>query len=626
MKKLYFLILFATAAGVGQTSMTFQTNSFMFVKDRVVFVKDGIDLQTANNFIYLRNESQLLQNGTTAANNNKGVGKISLFQEGTVNNYCYNYWCSPIGQATAAIGNGAFDITTSNGMINRPTSNILSTAATNVASPNYDGSTSASSLVISNRWIYTYNPGTLYSQWDYIGATPLAINAGQGFTMKGTSGDDATLAGETTVNNPVGVDSQRYDFRGKANSGDITIPLLNGEQTLTGNPYPSAIDLKAFLINNPNTTGVAYFYDQDKTVASHVLTAYKAGNGIYSPVAPGGITNPNPLIGYMGLYTPATFYNYDGNGVSLGVALGTGGTYQRRFSPIGQGFYLEGTASGSTATMRDAYRVYVKEDPSLSRFERTTGTSTTNGFLTEIQSVAGWNYTQVSLADPPHIKFNAMMNNQGIRQSSLVFIPEATDGVDRAADAKSDDTAYLPADVYFVLDNKPYLINVLDFNIDKKIPMGFKNTEPTNFKFTVHQIVNFTDSENVYMHDKINNTYTDIKNGLFEVNLPAGTNNTQFEITFTNPLKIEDITTSNFSVVQNNTNQLLMVANPKRIDIKEIQLYDVVGKSVFNKKQNSVKDAYQFATSTYSDGIYIVKIISNDNKEFSQKVLVSNKK
>jgi hypothetical protein len=36
--------------------------------------------------------------------------------------------------------------------------------------------------------------------------------------------------------------AQRYDFRGKPNDGTIDIPVLLDELTLTGNPYPSALN------------------------------------------------------------------------------------------------------------------------------------------------------------------------------------------------------------------------------------------------------------------------------------------------------------------------------------------------------------------------------------------------
>lgn len=625
MRKLYFIIAFVSYSVFAQTSMTFTGTSYMYVKDRFVFVKNGIDLR-ANTNLYLRNEAQLLQ-GRVGTSQNAGPGKLSVFQEGTSGEYSYNYWCSPVGNTLLASGNETFGIT----LLNQPVNNITSTPVATISAPNYNGT--ANPLTIADYWIWKYNTGLNYSDWDFVGSTT-SLGAGEGFSMKGTGGDDTanTLAiGEATDNNPSSADAQRYDFRGRAYDGDITIPVLAGNETLTGNPYPSAIDLKAFLsdVANSACTGIAYFWEQDKTILSHYLADYKGGYGAYSPL--GGVTiSP---YGNMGVYTPATFYNYTGSGSTIPVVVGSGSTYQRRFCPIGQGFQIKGATNG-TVTMKDSYRVYQKEGATnYSQFERTPSSisdktvndTNTAGFLPEIPSVSGFDYTTVSTAQVPQMRFNGMINNLGVRQTTLVLIPGASDGPEHAMEAESVDG--YNKDYYFYLgDNKQYLINVIEFDINKKIPLGFKNNETTNFKLTLNEMINF-ETPNVYVHDKINDTYTDIVNGLFEVNLPAGVNNSQYEITFTNStLAVNNNAISNFTVFQNNDKELLNIANPNKIEINNVVLYDVVGKVIFDKKETSLKDTYQFSTSTYSDGVYIVKIISKDNKEFSQKVIISNTK
>jgi hypothetical protein len=601
----------------------------MYVKNSFVFVKNGIDLQTANNFIYLRNEGQLLQ-GRVGANANLGLGKTSIFQEGTSGHFAYNYWCAPVGNTTATPTIGDFGIT----MTHRPTTNIASTAAVASAFSDYNGT--ANPLKISSRWIYTYDPGTTYSAWDYVGGAS-TIPPGRGFSMKGTDASgafaDAVNPGELTPNNNVSGTAQRYDFRGRANSGDISIPVLAGQETLTGNPYPSAIDLKKFLsvADNPsaaNCNGIAYFWEHDKTVLSHNLADYKGGYGEYSPLG-GSIVAP---YGNMGVYLPAPFYSYDGSGNPSSPTY-PNNNYERRFCPVGQGFNIKGSATG-TVTMSDAFRVFQKEGATnYSQFERTANSNSekvvndtnTAGFLPEIPSVSGFDYTTVSTAEVPQMRFNGIINNQGVRQTTLVLMPGASDGIEHAMEAESIDG--FSKDYYFYLgDDKQYVIDVIEFNINKKIPLGFKNNATTNFKLTLNEMINFETPE-VYVHDKVNDTYTDILNGIFEVNLPAGVNNDQYEITFTNStLAVNNNNISNFTVFQNNDKELLNVANPNKIEINNIILYDVVGKVIFDKKETSAKDSYQFSTSTYSDGVYIVKIISKDNKEFSQKVIISNTK
>lgn len=87
--------------------------------------------------------------------------------------------------------------------------------------------------------------------------------------------------------------------------------------------------------------------------------------------------------------------------------------------------------------------------------------------MSRIPSVSGLDYTKVSLAPTPQIQFTTLLNNQGDRQIVLAFIPGATDGVDCAMDAifSSDDRL---ADIYFVIDDEKYLINVVSFDTKKK--------------------------------------------------------------------------------------------------------------------------------------------------------------
>jgi hypothetical protein len=54
-----------------------------------------------------------------------------------------------------------------------------------------------------------------------------------------------------------GVNGAILILEGKPNDGTIPITVLN-LQFLTGNPYPSAIDLSSFLIEQTNCTGIAY--------------------------------------------------------------------------------------------------------------------------------------------------------------------------------------------------------------------------------------------------------------------------------------------------------------------------------------------------------------------------------
>ena len=580
-------------------------NSSVFVNNEVVFIKNELELNGATSNFYLRNDAQLLQ-GTTVASANKGLGSLSVFQEGTTNNFQYNYWCSPVGGSSATTGNSSFGITQLKDVLDLTSSN----AATILPSNNYNGT--ASPLAIAPYWIWKL-PASSNTNWVYVGSGS-TINAGEGFTMKGTSGTNL-LTVNGVQNNPGS--KQRYDFRGKPNDGTIAIPVTVGELSFTGNPYPSAIDLSAFLTNATNSTGIAYFWEQDKTVNSHYIADFKGGYGAYSPL--GGAGN--------GVYTPATFYSYDGSGNEV-VATGTGGTYERRFSPIGQGFLIEGTVTG-VVDMKNDYRVFVKEGAAnLSQFEKSTNSlkgSASSSNLATIQSVSGFDYTTVNTTPAPQIRFNTLLNGEGVRQIVLALVPGATDGIDMAMDALSTSDNDV-ADMYFVMDDKEFVIDAIQFDIDKKIPLGFKNTDEANYKISVKEIINFTEAENVYLHDKTKDTYFDIKNSFYEMVLPAGVNNTQFEITFKNgsTLGIEDVAKESFLMYQNNNTKNLTISNPLQKELVACNLYDVVGKIIFTKKDLGTNSSYSFTTANLSDGIYFVKLATNENTMVNQKIIVKN--
>jgi hypothetical protein len=112
---------------------------------------------------------------------------LSIFQEGTVNNFQFNYWCFPLGNIASSTSlNNPFGIT----QFGIPTAKIATTAVSILASNAYDGT--ANPFVISPFWINKFTAvNTSYSDWVKVGSAS-AINAGEGFMMKGTSGTDET--------------------------------------------------------------------------------------------------------------------------------------------------------------------------------------------------------------------------------------------------------------------------------------------------------------------------------------------------------------------------------------------------------------------------------------------------
>ena len=160
--KFFVFIGIVTFAVQSQAQLFVSSGSFLYVNDQYVTVTQDVNLASTGN-IYLRNESQLLQK-TTGGSSNTGLGALSAFQEGTSNNFGYNYWCSPVGEPSASVGNSNFGIT----LLKRPTG--LTSFGGEAITTSLNGSTTNTALTISSRWIYTLTTTNQYSNWSYIAA------------------------------------------------------------------------------------------------------------------------------------------------------------------------------------------------------------------------------------------------------------------------------------------------------------------------------------------------------------------------------------------------------------------------------------------------------------------------
>ncbi|MEY8847741.1 T9SS type A sorting domain-containing protein [Psychroserpens sp. XS_ASV72] len=554
-----------------------------------LFVTDDVNIQNSGN-IYLRNDAQLLQGtGTTG---NSGFGELSVFQEGTVNQYAYNYWCSPIGAGSASNGNDDFTVN----LIDETTGLISSTDVAFTAG--YNSSTGP--LTISNRWLFTFIASDEYSEWVYNGESG-NINPGLGFTMKGVG---------------TGVfGSQQYDFRGKPNNGTITntvaAPVGGVDQwTLVGNPYPSALDAADFIHdtqNSSNINGTLYFWEQQPGASSHYIADYVGGYATYTINAAGTVES----------FTKATFLTYlqDGTPTALPGTISPTTKQVRRYIPIGQGFMVSGTTNGTVRTT-NAMREFYKEADTDSEFFRTSEADS---------NTSDDEYSNSIPDDYKRFRIYVDFNDLYTRELLMNFHSTATDGFDYGLEGRSPEGP--ASDAYWVLDNVPYVIQAFDFNTDLRIPLVINLDEQMSLRVRIHDIQNFADDQPIYLHDKVNNTYTDLRYQDSNFNLESGAFSERYEITFTNEdtLTTEEISINDFLVFQDNSKEQLTVKNPNLLDVRSVTLYDTSGKQVFHKIGLDNQEIYHFSTKSLSDGIYVTVISTENGNSISKKLVVKNK-
>lgn len=553
-------------------------DSYVFVEDRILFVEKQIELKVNPSeenkaSIYLRDEAQLLQGNSNLPNS--GNGLISIFQEGDATAYTYNYWSAPVtdNSGSSDFGNIFYE----------PLNKTFSKKAH--ITGDYDGS--ANPLKISDKWIYKLS-GVEYSDWEYVGKN-FDIAPGEGFTMKGVNGTNTNVVLYEVANNPG--NRQRYDFRGTANNGHINVAVKKDEMVLTGNPYPSALDLNIFLAESSSTTGIAYFWDS-KPVASHYLTDYEGGYGAYSPAA-----------GNNG-YVPAVFDAFDNSGVPTSFTGRSGDYYARRFSPVGQGFLMEGRENGQLM-FKNEYRFYEKENPETSQFKTISGSS---------KSQAG---------ETSSFRLNVQFNDTYVRQLLLVHRPDATTGIDHAMDAKN--LSVLSYDAGWLLEEDSYLIDVRPFEVSDEIPLLIEVAENSELIFKAGNLENL--HEPIFLLDTETGIFHDLSEK-FKIDLEKGNYDTRFKITFSrthdNPEPEETKIFNDYFIFQNNYSHRLEIFPAAQTTPEWIMLFDANGKKV--KEIKGVKDQgyYEILTGNLSSGIYIIKITDLKEQLISKKVIIFN--
>lgn len=614
-------------------------NTYVYARDVVLFVNDDIRLETATSNMYMRGDAQLLQNTDTK---NSDAGELSIYQNQTTGIYEYNFWCSPVGVSVDGTANANVDFDGTN--IHDPNDDTDVTNVTSVPYGFIGNSYNGTATQLATYWIFTLISAGGYADWTQQLNTG-NIAAGYGFTLKGSPNANNVL-----------------DLRGRPNTGDISIDCtftgvdsdpLSGPatqvETLTGNPYPSALDLKLFLTdgdgssaptgtNNRNIlNGEAFFWEQ-VPVGSHNLRDYQGGYSVYTPGDPTDLTD-------NGSYATAPFenYNLDGsvNGTTAGNTQSFAANNARRYAAVGQGFIVSsldnsGAPSGGTAVFNNAMRLYLAEDSATggngSVFAKNNSKSKTQD--TEKHEVIamshnGINYQEI-INNPvtiPEIRIHTKIDNTFYRESVVAFrngTPN-NDTYNRFFDGRNYEGG-LTRDAYLLSENKELVIKSINYTEDAVIPLGLKaNKNNTSFEINIHSLKAVPESVTIFVYDKLNNTYTDIKHKTFNVVLDEGVHNDRFEITFSkqNTLHTAELNIVDFKVFENKKQHQLIIINPNNQQLKEVTLYDISGKLVLQKNIQSNKRKTKIPTKSLSTGVYLISLKLSENQILKRKVVIS---
>ncbi len=632
--KFTFLLLLTASLSFSQ-DLYVANDTYLYSRDVVVFINDDIRLETPTSNLYFRGDAQLLQNTDTK---NSDAGELSIYQNQTTGIYDYNFWCSPVGISVDGTTQANVSFQGNNSM-HDPADH---TDLTNISSSAYLFTTSLNGTAteLSSRWLYTLIDGEGYLGWNLVSETnPVA--PGYGFTLKGSPNTNNVL-----------------DFRGRPNNGTITVsctfdgvddePIVgipNRAETLTGNPYPSALDLKKFIIENTNTVdggtstnptniiGEVYFWEQ-KPKGSHVLIDYEGGYSVYTP---GDLSN----LSDNGTYATAAFVSYAGDGSSNLPTPGGGNTANysannaRRYAAIGQGFVVSSNGTGGNFVFTNSMRLYLAEDSTIggdgSIFAKSDKENNKEQKKeTIMMSHNGIDYKSIAKNPTiiPEIRIHTKINDTYYKENVIAFRSSTPNNNTLNRFYDGTNVHALNSDAYLISENHELTIKSINYDEATRIPFGLKaEYDNMPFSININQLKDIPENVNIYVYDNVNNTYVNIKNNPFDIILDKGTYNNRFEITFSNnSLSIDNTIFNDFDIFQNNNISELKILNPNALDLKSFNLFDVSGKQVINKDVSEIKSTYTYSTKSLSDGVYIARITLSNTQGFTKKVIIFNKK
>ncbi|WP_339752109.1 LamG-like jellyroll fold domain-containing protein [uncultured Winogradskyella sp.] len=547
-----------------------------------------------NGALDLKDDSQLIQ-GINSDLVTSTTGKILRRQEGTSSVYWYNYWASPVGSIGATT---LLDTNTSSNNTNN--SNFNLGMLKEPSGSNFQFTSSYHEIgKISTYWLYTYINGITY--YDYAILNPnTALQPGVGYTQKGTGASGT---------------EQQYLFEGKPNNGTIlinvidtggngSIPAVSKTDYLLGNPYASAIDLHKFIDDNSGVIdGVIHLWQQWSGL-SHVLDEY---NGGYAQVNKTGSIRAYQFVGIEG----ATNGNQDGT------------KKPSKYLPVGQGFMTEIVANG-TIVFKNSQRVFIKETDADGNYNNGSvffrnATSSQNQETTEDST------SEEGLMQKMRIEFTSVDGPSTRRELLLGFSEDTSDDYDYGYDAKNVEE--YNDDLNLVFDDELMTIQAYsEIAEDKVVPLTLKTSGSYNYTIALTEIENISEDQEIYLKDNLADSYYNLRSEQpYEFSSEAGEFANRFEIVFqeqSESLSLIDQAIDDLNIYYAFKRNKIVVLNPNNKKIKSIEVYNVLGQSVYRNNAIYQSTYNEFEVHNLSTGTYIIKLMTDDNAMISKKIIV----
>ncbi|WP_052461040.1 FG-GAP-like repeat-containing protein [Psychroserpens mesophilus] len=440
---------------------------------------------------------------------------------------------------------------------------------------NGSGETGSNDLISAPLTGQTFN--------DFALANPNILNNGTLYLFghfDNSTAEYATYAGTSSVTLDPGIgyraassDNDTFTFTGTANTGVVTYNITNfepqsdtGEWNLVGNPYPSYLNVQAFL--------------------THEL---------------------GPEVSNMTLLQASTaaIYGYDGDALDGWTIYNLATTTPSTLIAPGQGFFV--SANIPYESLYD-----LEFTPAM----RATGTS--DDFI-----------LGRSQNDANSVLSTLVLSNATESYSSrLYFIEGTTRGLDIGYDAcafggASDDFSiftHLVEDnqgLEFAIQSLPYY----DFN-DVVIPLGVKAPSGTPLTISLGDNATLPNSVNVYLDDTLLNTLTLLNDSdyVFTPDTALAGAGRFFLRYSSDTLSLQTLALNDILIYSDNSSREIIIKG-QLSEMSKVNIYDIQGRLVRHKNLDNSILTNAVDVTTLSSGVYIVQLSNGSTKKIKKLII-----
>lgn len=548
------------------------TGSLTIENSYYVEIENDVDVN-AGGTILVQPEGAFIQNNDSGTVTNNGTIQVAKDTAPLNNWYEYTYWSSPVSNATVNLALSDSDsdrrYTFNASQFNDA---LTETGNNNVFVAGQDDIDDEGDDWQWVNGISTMTPGVGYA----------ATHSEIAFVFPGVP--------------------YRYTFEGTFNNGIVNVPVDRNDATTSdfnwnfiGNPYPSAIEVAAFMTQNmydgttnPSGTldGAIYFWSQN--------TDFDAA------------TNGDEAFNF-------TTSDYAiKNGASS--TAGGDGLAPNDFIPSGQGFFVNFSDSRPTNSGTVVFNNAMR---SLSLFPDNS------------QFFKGNNSKKDSQNDANKLWLDLTSDNGVFNQISIAYVNGATNGDDGAFyDAHKIVAPTTYAALYSKIENSnlKYAIQGRNFNsinVDEVIQLGFSTIidVPTIYTLSIANLQgDYLTNNTVYLKDNLENKLHNLSDSDYTFTSEVGEFNERFEIVFdASALSIDDnvLETTELSIVELEGDKVQFSTSGSTI--KSVAIFDLLGRQLYDLKGTSASETYTL--SNLKSSIFIAKIELSNGTVITKKAI-----